>query len=179
MYNGCFSNAAKPKAMEGIVLVEGGKYAFKSEMFLKFFPEFSSIEENYISTYGTLSVALLNAQAFGVMFNTAAGLFTAHRLARIFDLSQNYEDYGMADQSSSDITTSVSASTSSLAEGSSLIPLANSEDPYFADLAATKYGLLFLHLLKVWIPGGYLVRGGRLASNSETRWPMPISRGDT
>ncbi len=149
--------------MEGIAVCKEGLFDFCVEEFLNYFKEFSKLDYWAIYGAGSASVALLRYESFGRMFDLAVGLYTAHRLALLYDLSEAYDENGMSDQSNTNIPSSISASTSQLSESSAPLTLATSDDPFTADLATTKYGIQLLALIRVWIPGGEIVKGAPMS----------------
>lgn len=168
---------SKPTPMSGIVYVKDGVYDFNTAVFISYYPEFSRIETMTVYGVGVASVALLSVPTFGRMYDKAVALYTAHRLARLYEMASAYEDAGMQDQASSEITTSVAASTSSLNEGSTPLQLATGDDPFTADLATTRYGLELLALIKVWVAGGELVSGAQIGRPLYgMQWP-PVNSG--
>lgn len=84
---------------------------------------------------------------------------------------------GLEDMASTEQGTNLSASSSSLTESSQAMQLANSDDPFSAELASTRYGLQLLALIKVLVPPADLVSGqpmGRYIYNLQ--WP-PVNSG--
>lgn len=150
--------AQKPIPLDGLVYIQEGRLAFKASVFLSVYDEFSHISEGRLVMEGQTSIALLNQQAFGSFYQLAVALLTGHRLAIAYDSSSDTAT-GKKDLSSTNISTSLSASTSSLSEGSSILSLTNSDDPLTADLSRTGYGLQLLGLLKNIIPAGEIVHG--------------------
>lgn len=168
---------SKPTPMKGIVYVNDGTYDFNTAAFMQYFSEFAQLETLAVYGVGVASVSLLSVHSFGRMFDQAVGLYTAHRLARLYDMASAYEDSGMQDQSSSEITTSVAASTSSMNEGSTPLQLSTGDDPFTADLSTTRYGLQFLALIRVWVPGGEIVTGAQIGRPLYgMQWP-PVNSG--
>ncbi len=168
---------AKPTPMNGIVYVKEGVYDFNTAIFMSYYPEFDRLQTMVVYGVGVASISLLSIPAFGRMYDKAVALHTAHRLARLYDMASAYEDAGLQDQSSSEITTNTSASTSSLSEGSTPLQLATGDDPFSADLATTRYGLELLALIRVWVPGGELVSGEQIGRPLYgMQWP-PVNSG--
>lgn len=171
------SCSKKPIPMDGLVTCVDGALAFVDEKFLEYYPEFSRVPSFAVSTSGTTSIALLRESSFGQMFQLAVGLLTAHRLASLYDLSEEYSEGGMKDQSSSEVGTNISASTGSLSQGSTPLSLVMGDDPFMVDLASTKYGLQLLALIRTWVPAADIVGGspvGRFMYSLQ--WP-PVNAG--
>ena len=165
--------AAKPIPLNGLVGSENGVLAFNVPLFLAAYDEFAEISEGRIRIEGDTNIALLSADAFGNFYQLAVGLMTAHRLAIAYNITKGLSDAGKNDLTSTTISTSLSASTSSLSEGTSALALTNSDDPLTADLSRTAYGLQLLGLLKAVIPAGEIVRGcpmNNLAAGAG-QWP--------
>lgn len=168
---------SKPTPMSGLVYVKDGVYDFNTAIFVAYYPEFARLDTMTVYGVGLASVSLLSVPAFGRMYDKAVALYTAHRLSRLFDMASAYEDAGMLDQSSTEITTNTSAATSSLSEGSTPLQLATGDDPFSADLATTRYGLELLALIKVWVPGGEVVTGAQIGRPLYgMQWP-PVNSG--
>lgn len=166
----------KPVPMDGLVVVIDDYYQLSVDKFVEYYPEFANLQQTAISVTGDTAVSMLSVCNFGRMFQYAVGLLTAHRLAQLFDLSAEYDNEGKRDQATTEIGTSLSASTSSLSEGSSPLALVNSDDPFVSDLAQTKYGLQLLALIRMWIPGTSVVTGQSLGSGFYGgQWPPPNS----
>lgn len=127
----------------GLVSCEG----FDSELFVKFFPEFSSLPNDVIAQVGNFSSCSLNLSTLGKCYNYAVALLTCHRLyLRFENTASSSEELSFAAQSTSE-TTSMSASTSSLSESKTLNGLVSSQNPTISDLARTNYGLELLGLI--------------------------------
>ena len=171
------SCSKKPIPMDGILTCVDGTLTFVDEKFLEFYPEFSRIPFFAVHMSGTTSIALLREGSFGQMFQLAVGLLTAHRLATLYNLSDEYSEGGMKDQSNSEAGTNISASTGSLSQGSTPLSLVMGDDPFTVDLASTKYGLQLLVLIRTWIPAADIVGGspvGRFMYSLQ--WP-PVNAG--
>lgn len=167
------SCARKPIPFDGLVQCEAGSLYFNSEMFLEIYDEFSKLTQAKVKLVGNTAIALLRVNVFGVFWQQAVALLTAHRIATTYNIGNGYEDAGKNELSNTTIATSISASTSSLSESSSLLSLNNSEDPFTSDLSRTAYGLELLGLIKNIIPAGEIVRGGSIPYNcgESGQWP--------
>lgn len=171
------SCAKKPVPFDGLVQCIAGTFSFNSEMFLAVYDEFEQLAQAKITLAGNSAIALLNNKVFGIFWQQAVALLTAHRLAISYNVGSGYENAGKNDMSSTTIATSISASTSSLSEGSSLLGLTNSDDPFTADLSRTAYGLELLGLIKNLIPAGEIVKGCPIPYNCGEYGQWPSSAG--
>lgn len=171
------SCSKKPTPMDGLITCVDGTLTFVDEKFLEYYPEFSRVPSFVVNASGTTSIALLRESSFGKMFQLAVSLITAHRLATLYDLSADYSEGGMKDQSNSEAGTNISASTGSLSQGSTPLSLVMGDDPFTVDLASTKYGLQLLALIRTWVPSADIVGGspvGRFMYSLQ--WP-PVNAG--
>lgn len=126
--------------------------------FLDRYPEFKGVPESAGSYQLEFSSRLISKSAFGKFWNDAVGLFTAHYLALRFDISDQEDEEGLNDPSSTiGVATSKSASTGGLSEGSTVSGLITGTNAIEADLARTEYGLRFLSLLRAVVPAGNIV----------------------
>jgi len=151
--------------------------SFDVTVFLGVYDEFANISTGRIALVGTAAISLLNQAAFGRQWQLAVALLTAHRLAIAYNIAKAAEGLGKNDQSSTNETTSISASTSSLSEGYSQLALANdATDAFTTDLARTGYGLELLALIETLIPAGEIVHGVPLGRQRNAA-PWPVSAG--
>jgi hypothetical protein len=97
--------------------------------------------------------AFLSDSAFGNMRDRAQCLYAAHYLA----LRWKVKLPGLSGQDSPGIATSVSAETGGLAVTKTVSALAQSRSPIYADFSRTNYGLEYLRIVSMCIPGGMLV----------------------
>lgn len=166
------SACKKPVPFDGLCVCTSGTMHIDVVKFVEFFPEFAELKNAVMETYGDVAIALLRQSAFGTFWQYAVGLLTAHRLAESFDLSDGYAEAGKSDQSSTEVGTNVSASSSSLSTGSTPLSLATGDDAFAADLARTKYGLELLALIRTLVSPVTLTRGAPVGRFLYTmQWP--------
>lgn len=133
---------------------------FSYDSFIAIFPEFSGIPAERISFVYDFGKDLLNEQAFGKWYDRAVMLYVAHRLATQYNIDAVVTSEGMVSPSEFGmISSSKSASTSSLSEGKTPSVFANSDNPLYFDLSKTRYGIMLLALIDLLMPGGYVVYG--------------------
>lgn len=167
----------KPIPYNGVTFVTDNTWDFNVERFLQLFKEFSKLEPDIVYEYGLDAIALLRPCSFGRFFNKAVALYTAHRLARTYNLGDAFMQNGMEDQSSTEQGANLSASTNSLTESSQAMQLANGDDPFTSELASTRYGLQLLALIRVLIAPADLVKGEPLGNYIyNLQWP-PVNAG--
>lgn len=171
------SACRKPIPFDGLVVCDGsGAMSFDVTVLLGVYDEFANISAGRIALAGTAAISLLDQTAFGRQWQLAVALLTAHRLAIAYNIAKAAEGLGKNDQSSTNETTSISASTSSLSEGYSQLALANANDAFTTDLARTGYGLELLALIETLIPAGEIVHGAPLGRQQNAA-PWPVSAG--
>lgn len=134
---------------------------FDVDKFLAVFPEFGDIPSARIEFIGEWGEDFLSKTAFGKWWERAVWLFVAHRLATQFDISAKVAELGeVGADAYGMLTTSQSASTSSLSESKTASAFANSDNPLYFDLSKTRYGIMLLELIELLMPGGLLVCSG-------------------
>lgn len=166
----------KPVPMKDVLRCVDGVMSFNPPAFVTYFKEFAQVDALALQLEGDTSVSMLSLCAFGRMYGLAVSLMTAHRLALYYDLSDVYESEGLQDQSTTEIGTNLSASTSSLSEGATPLGLINGDDPFTVDLAKTRYGLRLLALIATWISPVDIVTGTQIGKPyGAMQWPPPDS----
>ena len=166
------SACKKPVSFDGLLTCVNDVLHIDVAKFVEIFPEFGELTNATMERYGDTAIALLNSGEFGQFYQLAVGLLTAHRLALTFDLSAGYESAGKKDQTSTEVGTNVSASSSSLSTGSTPLSLVTGDDPFAADLARTKYGLELLALIRTLISPVTLTAGMPVGRYLYTmQWP--------
>ena len=121
---------------------------FNTTKFLEEYPEFGGITQTAVTATGEREDSIVSDHSFGDLREHAVFLRTAHRLAIRFNIGTRYGLNGLRNGASSAITTSKSASNSSLSESSELNAFVRSDNPIWADFGRTSYGLEYLSLLE-------------------------------
>lgn len=163
-----------PEVLPGLIVTEGNTYNFNVDVFLQVYKEFSGIAAPIIQMQGNAAIAYLSCCAFCNMYAYAVSLLTAHRLARIYNIGAAYDANGMQDQSSTELGTSKSASTTSLSESSTPLGLVTGGDPFTSELATTRYGLILLQLIETLVPAADIATGASLGREIYTGPPWPV-----
>lgn len=130
---------------------------FDVNVFLTEYPEFVQVTPCAIIKTGTREDDIVSESSFGDLREHAVFLRTAHRLALRFNIGKQYKINGMNNGASSGITTSKSASNSSLSESTELNAFVRSDNPLWADFGRTTYGLEYLSLLEETLPHSQVV----------------------
>lgn len=126
--------------------------------FVTAFPEFQNVPAPAVQYQLTLSQLVLSEGTWGQFYSYALFLYTAHYLAIRYNLQNGMVAAGVRGPFASiGITTSQSASTNGLSQGSELPEFLKSDDPLIYDLGRTEYGLQFLTLAERVIPLGTMV----------------------
>lgn len=126
-------------------------------------PETKGISQGAICATGNREDGIVSDHSFGDLREHAVFLRTAHRLALRFNIGAQYGKNGMRNGASSAITTSKSASNSSLSESSELNAFVRSDNPIWADFGRTTYGLEYLSLLEETLPSSQVVYSPRVS----------------
>lgn len=163
-----------PEVFPGLIVTEDNTYTFVVDVFLQVYKEFGEISPPMIQMQGNAAIAYLNRCAFGNMYAYAVALLTAHRLARIYNIGMVYSALDMHDQSTTELGTSKSASTTSLSEGSTPLGLVTGGDPFTSELATTRYGLILLQLIETLVPAADIATGASLGREVYTGPPWPV-----
>lgn len=135
---------------------------FKLECFMKQYPEFAEVDKCVISSIGDREDLIVSDSSWGKIRQHALFLRVAHRLALKFNIGKVYAQKGMRNNATSAITTSKSASNSSLSESSQLNAFAQSDNPIWADFGRTGYGLEYLSLLEENMAYGNVILSPRV-----------------
>jgi hypothetical protein len=124
--------------------------------FIAEYPEFAGISSAAVSRILATAASMLSQENWGTQWNHACNLLVAHRLCMRFDISSAVRSAGMRSAAQSIQTVNNrSASPDSLSESSVTSALITGDNPLYADLARTEYGLEFLGLMHMVIsPGG-------------------------
>ena len=138
-------------------ICNGDNSVFDQNVFLMEYPEFVQVSPCAIIRTGNREDDIVSDTAFGDLREHAVFLRTAHRLALRFNIGKQYQLNGMKNASNSAITTSKSASNSSLSESSELNAFVRSDNPLWADFGRTSYGLEYLSLLEETLPESQVV----------------------
>lgn len=131
--------------------------------FLCVFPEFNGLEQAAVEFTGKREDNIVSEKYFGDLRQHAVFLRTAHRLALRFNIGTIYKTKGLRNGASSAITTSKSASNSSLSESSELNAFVRSDNPIWVDFGRTEYGLEYLSLLEETMPQSQVVYSPRVS----------------
>lgn len=100
----------------------------------------------------------LSRQAWGKFRPYAVELWAAHYLALRFTLSSSFTALGLRSLDEvAGVAQSQSASNTSLSESRTNPAMLNSQNPFYADMARTEYGMEFLSLMHLAIPPGGVV----------------------
>lgn len=120
------------------------------------FPEFAAVPDSAVT--GALETAQLlwSERRLGKFWSRVVMLSVAHRLAVRYNIAEGLKTEGMKGVDAG-ITSSQSASTSSLSITNANNALITGNDPFLADLGRTNYGLELLSLLELIMPHGYVV----------------------
>ena len=126
------------------------------DVFRNAFPEFAAVPDSAVT--GSLDTAqmLWSQGKLGKFWSRIVMLFVAHRLAVRYSIANSLNTEGMKGVDAG-ITSSQSASTSSLSITNANNALITGNDPFLADLGRTNYGLELLSLLELIMPHGYVV----------------------
>lgn len=130
---------------------------FDVNVFLTEYPEFMQVNQCAVLKIGDREDGIVSDTSFGDLREHAVFLRTAHRLALRFNIGKQYKINGMRNGASSGITTSKSASNSSLSESTELNAFVRSDNPLWADFGRTTYGLEYLSLLEETLPESKVV----------------------
>lgn len=126
------------------------------------YPEFNVVEKSAVTTTGNREDSIVSDTAFGDLREHAVFLRTAHRLALRFNVGKQYGIKGLRNGASSGITTSKSASNSSLSESTELNAFVRSDNPLWADFGRTLYGMEYLSMLEETLPQSQVVISPRV-----------------
>lgn len=127
------------------------------------YPEFNSIEQAAVTAAGNREDSIVSDTAFGDLREHAVFLRTAHRLALRFNIGKQYGVKGLRNGANSGITTSKSASNSSLSESTELNAFVRSDNPLWADFGRTLYGMEYLSMLEENLPVSQVVTSPRVS----------------
>lgn len=131
--------------------------------FLAEYPEFANITQTAVNATGQREDNVVSDKYFGDLREHAVFLRTAHRLALRFNIGTIYKTNGLRNGASSGITTSKSASNSSLSESTELNAFVRSDNPIWADFGRTNYGIEYLSLLEETMPHSQVVYSPRVS----------------
>lgn len=132
--------------------------AFVYVDFIKAYPEFAGIEQSAINYRGCFADRFVSDTTFGEFRTDAVFLFAAHCLAIEFNISSGLANAGKnSSMLNTGVASSISASNASLSQSFVNNSLITSDNPLFADLGRTVYGLRFLELLQMCALYGYVV----------------------
>lgn len=130
--------------------------ALTPQTFLTHYPEFSQVPPDAIAAGLAESELMLGRAVWGVWFDLAKALRTAHYLALDFDIAAPAAALGRKDPCETSTVTSMSAGVGSLSISKSTSALLSSDDPEAAGYARTTYGLKFMALMNAIIPAAGL-----------------------
>ena len=100
----------------------------------------------------------LSRREWGENWPFAVELWTAHYLALRFNIKPGLMANGLRSLDSViGVSQSISASSSSLSKSQTTPAMIGSQNPFYADMARTEYGLEFLSLLRTAISPGQIV----------------------
>lgn len=136
---------------------------FDTNKFLTEYPEFADITQTAVTATGQREDDIVSDHAFGNLREHAVFLRTAHRLALRFNIGKQYGLKGLRNGATTGITTSKSASNSSLSESTELNAFVRSDNPLWADFGRTEYGLEYLSLLEETLPQSQVVYSPRVS----------------
>lgn len=124
------------------------------ETFIKWFPEFASVNQGAVEFELEWSNDLLPVKVWKCNWRRASALFTAHRLyLRFLIVDQAAEEAGVRPGAAMvGAGSSMSVSTTSMSESKTASVLMNSASPTEADLGRSEYGLQLLALIDAVIP---------------------------
>lgn len=131
--------------------------------FLCMYPEFDSLQQAAVNGVGKREDSIVSDHAFGDLRKHAVYLRTAHRLALRFNIGKQYGIKGLRNGATTGITTSKSASNSSLSESTELNAFVRSDNPLWADFGRTEYGLEYLSMLEETLPQSQVVYSPRVS----------------
>lgn len=131
--------------------------------FLCMYPEFEGLQQAAVNGVGQREDSIVSDHAFGDLRQHAVFLRTAHRLALRFNIGKQYGLKGLRNGATTGITTSKSASNSSLSESTELNAFVRSDNPLWADFGRTEYGLEYLSLLEETLPQSQVVYSPRVS----------------
>lgn len=132
--------------------------AFVYEDFIAAFPEFSQIPESAVKYRGNFADRLIHPTNWGDFRTDAVFLFTAHCLAIEYNITAALKEFGKSTGVlNSGMVTSMSASNASLSQSFATNALVTSDNPLYADLGRTIYGLRYLELMEMTMAYGYVV----------------------
>lgn len=130
--------------------------SYDYDMFAGEYQEFADIPMDAVERTLAQAHLMLALDVWGNWHHMALGLWTAHYLALVYDISDAAAALGMRSPYEIGVTNSMAASTGGLAETTITPAILSGDDPVQADFARTAYGLRFLNLLTV-IPAGITV----------------------
>lgn len=136
---------------------------FDTNTFLAEYPEFADITQTAVTATGQREDDIVSDHAFGDLRQHAVFLRTAHRLALRFNIGKQYGIKGLRNGATTGITTSKSASNSSLSESTELNAFVRSDNPLWADFGRTEYGLEYLSMLEETLPQSQVVYSPRVS----------------
>lgn len=136
---------------------------FDTNKFLAEYPEFADIIQTAVTATGQREDDIVSDHAFGNLREHAVFLRTAHRLALRFNIGKQYGIKGLRNGATTGITTSKSASNSSLSESTELNAFVRSDNPLWADFGRTEYGLEYLSMLEETLPQSQVVYSPRVS----------------
>lgn len=132
--------------------------AFEYEKFILAYPEFAGLQQSAVQYRGTFSDRLIHNTNWGDFREDAVFLFTAHCLGVEYNIGTELKKLGKnASMLNSGLASSISASNASLSQSFVNNALVTSDNPLFADLGRTIYGLRYLELMQMCMLYGYAV----------------------
>ena len=134
------------------------------EEFIEHYPEFAESSSGipprsaveYKLEQGNIT---LSRHEWGAYWHFAVELWTAHYIALRFNISPNFSAKGLQNLDSVvGVSQSMSAGSSNLSESRTMPAMLNSQNPFYADMARTEYGMEFLSLMQAVIsPAGIVL----------------------
>lgn len=132
--------------------------AFVYDDFVEAYPEFGKLPESGVKYRGSFADRFVSKTTFGEFRTDAVYLYTAHCLAIEYNITSALKGVGKnSSMLNTGIAGSISASNASLSQSFINNSLVTSDNPLFADLGRTVYGLRFLELLMLAADYGYAV----------------------
>ena len=116
--------------------------------FLAEFPEFSVVPGSAVDRRLAQATATLKPSRLGVWYEDLCFLWSAHYLFTRFDISAGLDANSLNEMENQGVTTAQAASTTGLSSSTSVSQLVQSENPVLADFSLTKYGMMYMSLLR-------------------------------